>query len=635
MAVVFSDVFTGANGAAWDSAKWTVSPNLAIQDIQANEGRARLNDGGAFSTSARARAIATMTAQADQEILLSFRWADITTTTGRTYFRTFVRADGAWFNSLYPNNAYFVEVQSDSQVIRIGDVVAGTYTNRVTPSTAAPAPTTVKQWLRIRVEGFAISARVWVDGTAEPTTWGATWTDTTSARASGVIQPHVRYSSGATIINTCYLDDLSVDNLQAGIPEASSPVVERIDTRGVRIRATVTADTTSARLMVTTDHEYKLNPLYSPSLTPSAGSVTGVVAGLLPDTRYYYAWELNGSLAAGGRGTFVTPRRNPISAGVVLIKSAARLTWRPPKLTSPVTINVPVQGSLTNVSTAEPGNGVNRYDLTAGQDYIIKLPAEKRIGGVHLYGGRHIVIIGGYISPNPNKTRVNSDLLPLAIYCKNQTGTIHIEGVLFDDSTGGQGDSVNVEAPNATLQMQNIRGILTGYDLEVHSDFYGGYFDTGEIRMDRCTCITNYHGVYLNGRGPAHIKRTNCRYQTSSNLAVAATGDTPGDDPAWKLWWITSNVYNGTTENACIVRGGLVLEECYSEPRSGKTLANSIVPTATYPSSGCGSVDASIWTPGANLANVYGSIKLGPPPGGDFCPEGVAGVAYKSPGYVN
>jgi hypothetical protein len=292
------------------------------------------------------------------------------------------------------------------------------------------------------------------------------------------------------------------------------------------------------------------------------------------------------------------------------------LTWAPPTLTNPTTVYVPAR------DTRYP-NGVTELHLDSTKDYRIKLPSSKKVGGLQIYGGRNIVIIGGHISANPNRTTSNSDLAPLSIYVeKRSSGVIHIEGVLIDDSVGGQSDGININAPYATAQIENVRALLSGRDDRVHSDVISGYWDVGTMRIDRMTGLTNSTGLYFNGRGPLDVRNVDIGYRPSPWIS---------DNSDHIMMWLNDNVVNGRTTNACD-SDGATLSEVYVRPKSGHTLAGSVVPTSGWPN-GCENDGGRSYVQFPKLTQVRGGAKLGPPPNGNFVPSGVAGVGYVSPGY--
>ncbi|MDQ1439744.1 MAG: hypothetical protein QOK43_3373 [Acidimicrobiaceae bacterium] len=158
------------------------------------------------------------------------------------------------------------------------------------------------------------------------------------------------------------------------------------------------------------------------------------------------------------------------------------LSWAPPTLTNPQTI--------------ELGPGVTVSDLNPIQDYIIKLPDEVK-KQTFIKGGHNIVIIGGYISGG-------SDTPPWGspehrrLYIADATGTVHIEGVLFDHSNPGDSDAIEIAAPQATVQIENVRAVdLTGQEQGNHTDVIQVWGGVKELRVDRLTGSSDYQGLTI------------------------------------------------------------------------------------------------------------------------------------------
>src|SRR5215207_10170920 len=99
-----------------------------------------------------------------------------------------------------------------------------------------------------------------------------------------------------------------------------------------------------------------------------------------------------------------------------------KLTWAPPTLTNPITVNVPANDTRY-------GNGVTKVVLASGQDARINLPSTTKVGGLWIEGGRNVVVMGGHIQPNPNHSKVSGDLGMRGIYVNDNAGVVHIEGV--------------------------------------------------------------------------------------------------------------------------------------------------------------------------------------------------------------
>jgi hypothetical protein len=89
----------------------------------------------------------------------------------------------------------------------------------------------------------------------------------------------------------------------------------------------------------------------------------------------------------------------------------------------------------------------------------------------------------------------------------------------------------------------------------------------------------------------------------------------------------------------CLLGGPVQLNDVYAAPPDG-TLAGWTWPTNTMHAAGCASASSPDGTtldwPALSSLNgglITGDIQLGPPPGGDFVPDGSVGVGYQSPGY--
>jgi hypothetical protein len=290
-----------------------------------------------------------------------------------------------------------------------------------------------------------------------------------------------------------------------------------------------------------------------------------------------------------------------------------RLTWAPPPLTDPETIALPPGDTSTKLET--------------DRDYIIDLPRTGK-GDTFLIGGRNIVLIGGHVSTGDSRPQGG---VPehRAIYIADARGTVHIEGVLIDDVDVGKGDGIDIAAPEATVQIQNSRIVgLTGEERGNHADVVQVWGGVKELRIDRLTGSTNYQGLHiqpdLGTNGPEIIK----------NVNLFSISETAGN---WLTWLAKGS-------NTCETPTHVTLDEVYIAPRPGRTLGDSVWPpdrNATRDDrasavQNCLSVlsDDQTEISFPELPSVTGVVRKGPPSGGDFVPEGVAGPDYVSPGYL-
>lgn len=284
---------------------------------------------------------------------------------------------------------------------------------------------------------------------------------------------------------------------------------------------------------------------------------------------------------------------------------ATALSWAPPTLTSPITKMITAAGS---------------YTLNTGQDYVIDMPTKiSGRGGVALVGGRNLRLIGGEITiPTAGYTAINDRR---GLYFANQTGTVHCEGVDINNSGGDLTEGIQVNAKDAIVQLQNCRvtGIHAHDELgytDNHPDLVQAWGGCQEIRIDRFSGSTDYQGMQLAAA-----------YNTIGRIVmrnVNMWGLPP--ELARYLIWIGNDSDFIPTE----------LTEVYLVPRPGRSLGQTVWPHDAFPDTRkrailSGDGQTVTW-PEDSL--ITGSVKMGPPPDGDFVPAGVAGLGYVSPGYA-
>jgi hypothetical protein len=193
----------------------------------------------------------------------------------------------------------------------------------------------------------------------------------------------------------------------------------------------------------------------------------------------------------------------------------------------------------------------------------------------------------------------------------------------------GEGDGIDIAAPLATVQIENVRVVgLTGSETTTHADVIQPWGGVKEMRVDRLTGSTDYQGLHiqpdLGVNGTEIVKNANL-YSGSKD-----TGN-------WLLWLTKGS-------DTCETAGSVQLDEVYVEPRPGRDLGNSVWPPDQFDVADvAGSVGECLSELSSdktqmsfpNLPSVSGVVKKGPPPSGDFVPDGVAGADYVSPGYMN
>ncbi len=312
-------------------------------------------------------------------------------------------------------------------------------------------------------------------------------------------------------------------------------------------------------------------------------------------------------VAVGGEGEVVAQTTVP-----------EKLYWEAPPLENPITISVPANDTSY-------GNGLTRLRLDTTKDYIIDLPDKRKVGGLHINGGRNVVVMGGYISANPDKVIVNSDTSNASISISGNQSVIHIEGVLIDGSAGGQSDGIRVSnSPDGIVQLQNMRVVELFGDppQEVHSDVVqlvapDGVRAVKELRIDRFTGSSTITGFNMDEHGPTHLKNVNLFTHVKKGYRTST--------------WARVVKFNGP--GSCVA-GGHTLESVYGIPPAKSTLGERVNPTTKYPNECAALQESNPTRVSWPKLPISGYVYLGPPPGGDFVPAGVAGVGYTSPGYA-
>lgn len=320
-----------------------------------------------------------------------------------------------------------------------------------------------------------------------------------------------------------------------------------------------------------------------------------------------------------------------------------RLPWEPPVLAS---------GSGTVNWTMTNANRQNGALLSgAGRDLHI-VSGEALTGPViQLNGWRHVVWIGGSITDTGAGDRY---ALPISA-----TGTVHLEGLSIrcdGDALMSRGGGVS-----CTWQVQNCR-------FEVH--FNGGAAEHSDcfqtqggskinlLRFARCTMLTDYQGFFLRLATPdafmngGDFRQLNFRRRTGFGDPAQAWMFFPDEDPATGHGagaiqigdtamtdvWVESThsssnsilypswLFESALANPALGNFGN-LEGIFRETDGTGQYVRPSTTSDTVPAGGTASgqtCESAGWT---------GIIRMGVPPGDDYCPASVPGIAYVSPGY--
>ncbi len=297
------------------------------------------------------------------------------------------------------------------------------------------------------------------------------------------------------------------------------------------------------------------------------------------------------------------------------------LSWAPPPLENPTTIRL-----------TPDDDGPYILDLDTDKDYIIELPDEPLPGGLSIEGGRNVQLIGGEINipwQGDDASITSRRMLKI----QDATGVVHIEGLLGRGEDLSEG--IQIASPEAIIQLQNIRiehvhaRDQSGFS-DNHPDLIQPWGDAREIRIDRFTGSSDYQGIFLKcdygdtdpcQLGKVIIRRTNII----------------GDPTARYLFWVEQRAGSGEVvledfwidvpEHRWASEGRLARavwpdyrQDAFGEQRAYITTESSGLEYATWPNM---------------IPPILGRVMEGMPPGGDFVPEGMAGIGYVSPGYAD
>jgi hypothetical protein len=279
------------------------------------------------------------------------------------------------------------------------------------------------------------------------------------------------------------------------------------------------------------------------------------------------------------------------TASAVAVSS--KLRWPAPALTAPTTIAV--------------AQGDQSLTLDKTKDHILNLGGAVHQGALSINGGRNVVVKGGTIALPASSTRNT------AMSIANSVGTVHVEGVLFDGSAHEM-DAVQISAPAATVQLENIRAVgIVGTFATNHSDVVQPWGGVAKLRIDHLTADSNYQGIFTRpdqgAIGSVEIQNVDMAY---NNAKATSSGG--------YLLWMTTDCDTAPT----------TLSNVYITPRLGTSLGSAVWPAtndASCPSKLSGN---SVTFP--NLP-VTGGVIGGAPPAGAFVPAGKAGAGYVAPGY--
>jgi hypothetical protein len=291
--------------------------------------------------------------------------------------------------------------------------------------------------------------------------------------------------------------------------------------------------------------------------------------------------------------------------------TSMKLSWAPPPLTNPITINVADNQWLVSMDPAK--------------DYIVRIghqsacaPAGSNQSGLWLEGGHNVVLIGGHVSIPCESTSYGRT----GIKIRDATGTVHVEGVLIDNAGGYLTDGIAIAAPRATVQLENLRVGPTWDWTTAHPDLVQVQGGVANLRVDRLTGIPTYQGIFLKDEagipnGPTDLRRVNLK-------PISGMGAYKPN----RVFWQETKDIAVTMSDFYVDRSGYQARAFKDMPNPGPDYVCCDGDTTRYAT--LAPDDLSMTWAGSNIT---GTVRDGAPPSGDFVPSGAAGEAYVSPGY--
>ena len=258
----------------------------------------------------------------------------------------------------------------------------------------------------------------------------------------------------------------------------------------------------------------------------------------------------------------------------------ALLSFPPPELEDPETVDLSEDRSVK---------------LDEDRDYVLELPDEPLVGGVSVSGGRNVVLVGGEITISPKE---EEDDGVRGLFLKDQTGTVHVEGVAITGEGLGEGFNLD-QRRGAVVQLQNVRvETVQGERDGHHADVIQTWAGPRELRIDRLSARSTYQGFFML---PGQFGD-----QDPPEVFDLRRVDIEGTEPSAYLVWGDKGEWP------------LQLTQVWLSRPDGSEDPQDL-----------------LWPRGdGEGTEAWDDVEIGVPPGGPFVPEGVAGVGYTSPGYV-
>lgn len=300
---VYTDDFTGADGAAWNAAKWTFTASGSGGSATISSNRGLLRAGGNYGS--YAANVKDMPVADDQSMLVKF------TPTSATAYADFNLRSTADYTT-----RYFLGYYGGSGQFTLQKRVAGTYTNLGTGVAVSNGTGGLATWIRFEVVGTTVRWRQWNDGFAEPSTWTQSVTDT--AVVSGVASIGHTGRSGAGPYDL-HVDDVTVSILAATHAAAAALAASGLVGGNAHRSLVVAAGLAGAGGLAAAAQAEVIRAAIA------ALSGTGVIGGTIDGSAILVAAALAGSASTSGSPYVDRTVHAPLTGSAALLLSTAEL----------------------------------------------------------------------------------------------------------------------------------------------------------------------------------------------------------------------------------------------------------------------------------------------------------------------
>lgn len=322
------------------------------------------------------------------------------------------------------------------------------------------------------------------------------------------------------------------------------------------------------------------------------------------------------------------------------------LRWSPPVMDGDaVTFNV------------SGGSGGSTIYNAAGKDAYVNITGVIT-SRLIIRSAKNVRLIGGEINISTAWGNSNERW---GLYFQDCSGIIHVEGLYIHGSQLIEGIDLGQITPGQltspypdVLQIQNCRIVqVADPSGTFHADAIQCWGGVDALRIDMCTFESQYQNLIFkteaNMGGTADIQRLDMRgYNTQQEIYIktAIGGLNPNSQP----WWTGPITFGGDATPEKRVYATAPISSAggqdygssnwgrVTSPSSDYSGGNPLVAVGERPTivDAGGGVYYMHWpTSGEdNNPQIVGRIYKGPRPEGDYCPLGIPGMAYVSPGYA-